>query len=83
MMSSKITVMIIVAVMVFLAASVVAKSTTQEDQEYAALVQDSEVINSVLYSHFVIHPTELINLGDNIQLGAVPEDGSVETALLN
>ncbi len=51
MMSSKITFMIIVVVMVFLAASVVAKATTQEDQEYAALIQDSEVINSVLYSH--------------------------------
>ena len=45
MMPSKIAAMIIVAVVLFLAASVTAKSTTQElDQDYAALIQqDSEV----------------------------------------
>ena len=44
-MPSKIAAMIIVAVVLILAASVTAKSTTQElDQDYAALIQqDSEV----------------------------------------
>ena len=86
MMPSKIAAMIIVAVALFLAASVTAKSTTQElDQDYAALIQqDSEVSQ-----YFTALIRILCLQGSNdfswnaIQLGAVPDDGSVETALLN
>nr|CAH0110158.1 unnamed protein product [Daphnia galeata] len=57
-MISKISAMISVAIILYLAASGVAKSTDRYDTESTDFDQD-------------------------IQLGAVPDDGSVETALLN
>ncbi|XP_046657620.1 allatostatin C-like [Daphnia pulicaria] len=57
-MMAKISAVVPLAILLYLAASVAAKSTDREE-------------------------TETTDFGQDIELGAVPDDGSVETALLN
>lgn len=54
MVSYKTTTIIFAAVIFCLATSVVSKSATQDDPEFAALVQESEVYYHLIYFHTLI-----------------------------
>jgi hypothetical protein len=81
-MMAKISAVVPLAILLYLAASVAAKSTDREETETTDFGQDIEVVK---FRHFSTDKDELICfiLIENIQSGAVPDDGSVETALLN